>query len=92
MNDLTFLQQLIGRWKASSPAFFKVITTLSAITTFIVGIPMLLTDLGITLPSFLVSIESKTVLAATVAAGLISKLTVATPVSTNQAISKEVNK
>jgi hypothetical protein len=92
MNDLNFLQQLIARWKASSPTFFKVITTLSAITAFITGIPMLLTDLGVNLPSFLVAFENKTVAIAATVGALIAKLTVATPSATNQVLNDTTKK
>jgi fumarate reductase subunit D len=77
MNDLNFLQTLIARLSNKSPKFFKVITTLSGITAFITGIPVLLTDLGVTLPPVLLAVENKTIAIAAIAGGLISKLTVA---------------
>ncbi len=91
MNDLNFLQTLIARWKASSPLFFKVITTVTSIVGFITGIPLLLTDLGISLPAPVLAIENKVVTAAAFAMALIAKLTVATPSATNQVL-QDTNK
>ena len=80
MNDLSFLQQLVARLKAKSPFFFKVITTLSGVTAFITGIPVLLTDFGVTqLPAIVTTFENKTIAIAAIVGGVISKLTVDTP-------------
>src|SRR5690242_20382662 len=70
MNDLSFLAELIARWKAKSPTFFKVITTLATITAFITGIPTLLNDFGVTLPAILVPFENKTIAIAAIVGGI----------------------
>ena len=88
MNNLTFLQELIARWKAKSPTFFKVISTITAIAAFITGIPELLTEFGIVLPDFLQAISNKTIAIATLVGFIISKLTVATPAATARVLEK----
>lgn len=82
-NVLAFLQEIVARLKAKSPAFFKVINWIAAITTVLTGLPGLLIQLGITLTPALTILENKTVAIASMAALLISKLTVANATTTS---------
>lgn len=88
MNNLTFLQELIARWKAKSPTFFKVVSTITFIAAFITGIPELLTELGVTLPEFLQVIANKAIAYAAIIGFIISRLTVDTPTATERVLTK----
>lgn len=87
-TSLSMLQGLIARWKAKSPKFFSVISTITGILTFVVGVPTLITDLGIAdlVPDHFNIVIAKVVGAASLAMFIISKLTVATPEATTKVL------
>lgn len=86
MEQLNFLQELIARWKAKQPNLFKWVTTISAILTFITGVPELLMEFGIALPEWALPFSNKVIAVASLAVSIISKLTVATPVATEKVL------
>lgn len=88
---IKLLQEIIARWKATSPKFFKVITTISTILAIITGIPLFLAELGIAdiIPPNISVVLVKIVSVATTVAAIISKLTVATPEATKEVLEKK---
>lgn len=90
MENLTFLQELIARWKAKSPKFFKTITDIGVLLAFITGLPLLLDQLGIAqfLPDAVSGTLVKVVNVAAIVAAILGKLTVATPGATNRVLTK----
>lgn len=89
-SSLSFLAELVARWKAKSPSFFKVITTISTILLFITGVPTLLEEFGVVdlIPANVNEVIVKVVAAAALATSIISKLTVATPDATERVLEK----
>jgi hypothetical protein len=71
-----FLKELIQRFFAKSPKFFKIIQVLSGIAFVITGFPMLIAEAGIVLPDNLVALQNKVVAVASIVSFIISKLTV----------------
>jgi len=88
MDNLSWLQELVARWKAESPTFFKVISTISFICVFVTGIPMLLTQFGVNVPEVISPTLQQIILVAGLVGGVISKLTVATPNATERILEK----
>lgn len=84
-NIIAFLQEIYIRFISPSPKFFQIWQIISAIITFITGIPNLLQlmqqQLGVslTLPNFMTSYEVKIVAFCSGVAWLMSKMTVDVP-------------
>lgn len=90
MKNLSILQQLVARLKAKSPKLFQVITTISTIAAFVMGIPELLEQFSITLPEVVQPLASKAVAICSLIVAFISALTVDTPKAT-EAVLTDVN-
>ena len=79
---MKFLIELWTRITSKSPAFFVIIQQLSAATVFVAGVPALLakfqSDLGLTLPPWVLVTSSKVVAIAAIIAWVIAKLPVKT--------------
>jgi hypothetical protein len=81
---MKFLEELITRITSKSPAFFVIIQKLSVITVIVAGIPALIakfqSDLGISLPPWILATASKAVAISAIVAWIIAKL----PLKTTQ--------
>lgn len=71
-----FLKELFQRFGQKTPAFFKVIGWISSIVAVITGLPLILIDLGITLPDAVQAVANKTIAIAAIVGKVISMLTV----------------
>jgi hypothetical protein len=71
-----FLKELIQRFFAKSPKFFKIIQVLSMLAFVVTGLPDLIAETGIVLPDYIVSIQNKVIAVASIVSFIISKLTV----------------
>lgn len=74
-----FLIELVKRFSAETPWFFKVIRNLSIITAVISGAPQLLsflTSAGVELPEAVFTFANKTVAISAIVASFIAQLTV----------------
>lgn len=92
MNNLTFLQELIARWKAKSPKGFSIVASIAGILLVIAGLPTLLSTLNIILSA---NIDNILITAADISKGilavlavLIPNLTVSTPTLTDKVLTK----
>lgn len=92
MQQLSFLQELIARWKAKQPKLFKAITNISALLVFLTGLPQVIEYLapGIELPEALTGFIAKVVFYASLVGGVISKLVVDTP-KTTETVLKQID-
>lgn len=75
---MKFLQELWTRITSKSPAFFVIIQKISVITLFIAGLPALIakfqSDLGVSLPPWVLTTASKAVAISAMIAWVIAKL------------------
>lgn len=72
----SFLGQIIKRFVAPSPTFFKVVKYISVAVALITGLPAFLQENGIVLPEAIEVISSKVIMWAGVVSALIAQLTV----------------
>lgn len=94
METLSFIQELIARWKAESPKFFKIITTVTFVIALITGIPAFLSEIGVAdlIPESINVVIVKIVAIASFVASIIAKLTVNTPEATEKVLQEIVNR
>jgi hypothetical protein len=71
-----FLKELFQRLGQKTPAFFKVIGWISTAIAVLTGLPIVLADLGITLPDAIQAFANKTIAIAAIVGKVISMLTV----------------
>jgi hypothetical protein len=71
-----FLKELIQRFFAKSPKFFKIIQVVSMVAFVVTGLPDLIAETGIVLPDYIVAIQNKVIAVASIVSFIISKLTV----------------
>lgn len=71
-----FIGQIIKRFVAPSPTFFKVVKYVSVAIALITGLPAFLQENGIDLPEAIDVIASKVIMWAGVVAALVAQLTV----------------
>lgn len=76
MEFLTnFFIELIKRFMAETPWFFRVIRTIGIVAAIITGIPALLEGAGVVLPDAIHAIASKVVSIAAIVSAFIAQLT-----------------
>lgn len=73
---LTFVAELVNRWKQSSPKLFQVLTNIFSAIALLVYLPQLLTFLDITLPEAWNLVVIKIIGGISFGIALVSKLTV----------------
>lgn len=78
-NILTFFVEIVSRFAAKTPWFFKVVQVLAIVTAIVTGLPAFLTSVGIVLPEFLNSVMSTAVSISAIVAAFIAQLTVTSP-------------
>jgi hypothetical protein len=71
-----FLKELIQRFFAKSPKFFKIIQVVSMASFVVTGLPALIAETGIILPENIIALQNKVVAVASIVSFIISKLTV----------------
>ena len=80
---MKFITEIFNRFRMKSPSFFRVIQWLSVATAAITGLPALIaqfqTELGITLPDWIITFSDKAVAIAAIVAWVIAKLPVDNP-------------
>lgn len=80
---MKFITEIFNRLRMKSPSFFRVIQWLSVVTAAITGLPALIaqfqTELGITLPDWVITFSDKAVVIAAIVAWIIAKLPVDEP-------------
>lgn len=80
---MKFITEFLNRFSLKSPAFFQVIQTLSIVAAAIAGIPALIaqfqSDLGISVPGWMIDYSNKAVVIAAAVAWIIAKLPVKSP-------------
>ena len=82
MNNpiLSFLTELVVRFRSKSPLFFKIIQWVSVAVTLVTGVPEFLEYLGVTnLPEWATVLQSKVASIAALVAVFLSGLPVDTP-------------
>lgn len=82
MNNpvLSFLTELVVRFRAKSPLFFKIIQWVSIAVTLVTGLPVFLTYLGVeNLPEWFTALQSKAAGIAAIVATFLAGLPVDTP-------------
>jgi len=77
MNGLIqFVVELLTRFGAKTPWFFKVVRTVAIIAALITGLPAFLSGAGVELPGAIQSIMSTAVSVASLVAAFVAQLTV----------------
>lgn len=76
MQVTDFLVDLVKRFLAKSPKFFKWIQVISLVTALVTGLPDLLETVGIVLPEKFAILQNKAVAIAALVATFIAQLTV----------------
>lgn len=84
---MNFLIELVKRFLADTPWFFKVIRTLSIVIAFVTGLPELIAESGIVLPEAIEVFANKVIAIGAVIAGIIAQLTTTVDEKKNKGIS-----
>lgn len=74
MEKNNFLIELLKRFASRTPKFFKILQILAGAAAIITGLPLLLDQVGITLPEALKILENKAVAIAAVVAAFLAQL------------------
>lgn len=72
---MNFLTETIKRFLSKNPSYFKVINIILGITIVLTGLPDVLAELQITLPSWASVFASKTIAVAAIVGRLLTQLT-----------------
>lgn len=80
-----YIIEFFKRLGAKTPTFFKVLNYLSIATVIVTGLPGILEELGIALPAWAETFQSKAVAIASLIATVLTKLPTDTPVVTTSA-------
>lgn len=84
-----FLVQLVKRFLAKTPKFFKILQVLSIVLAIVTGLPSLLESAGIVLPAALSVLASKVISIASIVAAFITQLTATETAKKNAEIPSE---
>ena len=85
---MRFINELFARFRMESPSFFKVIQRISIVATALAGLPMLITqfqtELGLTVPDWIVGSANKIAVVGGILMWFTAKLVVKDPNETTE--------
>lgn len=81
-----FLLEIVKRWGAKTPYFFRVLRWLTVIIAVVTGLPEVIAEAGIDLPDAIDVLANKVVAIAATIGAIISQLTATTEEKTKREI------